>query len=206
MECKEESCRRPVYCRGLCNRDYQQWLGRQEPRPAVLTCQHCGTDFPNPRAQGPDRKFCSPGCKIKYFNIQRSARPRPQRVYACGAPAANRTGKPVCAACKVDDRSRPYRSEYSLEYTLRQYGLTRADYDQMLAAQHDACAFCRSSTPQGQGRWHIDHDHVTGLVRGHLCNNCNRGIGYFGDDPAVMAAAAGYVARHRQLQPPATAG
>jgi hypothetical protein len=61
-------------------------------------------------------------------------------------------------------------------------------------------------TPLGRGRWHIDHDHVTGQVRGLLCNNCNRGIGYFGDDPQVMTAAARYVATHRQLKLPAAAG
>jgi hypothetical protein len=157
------------------------------------------------RAQGPDRKFCSPECKMRYHNSQRAARPRPQRLCACGAPSANRAGRAVCAACRVDERSRPYRREYILEYTLRQYGLTKADYDQMLAAQHGRCAICCSDTPQGRGRWHIDHDHVTGQVRGLLCNNCNRGIGYFGEDPEVMTAAARYVARHRQLELPATA-
>jgi hypothetical protein len=117
-----------------------------------------------------------------------------------------RTGRAVCEACRIDDRSKPYRSEYNLVYTLRQHGLTRADYDQMLAAQDGRCAICRSATTQGRGRWHIDHDHVTGQVRGLLCNNCNMGIGYFGDDPEVMTAAAKYVARHRQLELPATAG
>jgi hypothetical protein len=37
MECKEEGCRRPSYCRGLCNRDYQRWLGARA-RPAMSPC------------------------------------------------------------------------------------------------------------------------------------------------------------------------
>jgi Recombination endonuclease VII len=201
MECKEVGCHSPAYCRGLCNRDYQRWLGAQEPRPAVLTCRNCGTDFPNPVRQGPDRQFCSPQCKGKYWGAERArqraaAPPRP--CGKCGAPVTNRTGRAVCAACRVDDRSRPYRAAYMLEYTLRQHGLTRADYERMIAAQDGRCAICRSSTPLGRGRWHIDHDHVTGQVRGLLCNNCNRGIGYFGDDPEVIAAAARYVAEARQ--------
>jgi hypothetical protein len=40
---------------------------------------------------------------------------------------------------------------------------------------------------------------VTGQVRGLLCNNCNRGIGYLGDDPEIIKAAARYVTKHRQL-------
>ena len=91
-----------------------------------------------------------------------------------------------------------------LSYTLRQHGLTTADYDRMLEAQSDRCAICRSKTPLGRGRWHIDHDHVTGQVRGLLCNNCNMGIGYFGDDPEVLTAAAHYVAKHRPLEVPTT--
>jgi Recombination endonuclease VII len=92
-----------------------------------------------------------------------------------------------------------------LSYTLRQHGLTTADYDRMLDAQSGRCAICRAESPLGRGRWHADHDHVTGQVRGLLCNNCNRGIGYFGDDPQVMTAAARYVARQRQVELPATA-
>jgi hypothetical protein len=64
----------------------------------------------------------------------------------------------------------------------------------MLEVQHGLCAICRSASPQGRGRWHIDHDHVSGQFRGLLCNNCNRGIGYFGDDPDIIRAAADYVA------------
>lgn len=86
-----------------------------------------------------------------------------------------------------------------LEYTLRKYSLTRADYDRMLEVQHGLCAICRSASPQGRGRWHIDHDHVSGQFRGLLCNNCNRGIGYFGDDPDIIRAAADYVAEHSRL-------
>lgn len=197
MECSNGDGR-PAYCRGLCNADYQQWLKTQPPRAAVIICRHCGDEFPNAARQGPDRKFCSPGCKIEYYNHQRTLRPRPQRTCPCGAPAANRRGRPVCADCRIDDRARPYRLEYSLEYALRQHGLTRADYDRTLAAQGGRCAICRSETPKGPGRWHIDHDHVTGAFRGLLCNNCNRGIGFFADDPEIMKAAARYIIAARK--------
>lgn len=98
MECKEEGCHRPAYCRGLCNRDYQRWLGTQEPRPTVLMCRHCGTDFPNPVRQGPDRQFWSPQCKGKYWGAERTrqraaAPPRP--CSRCGAPVMHRTGRTV---------------------------------------------------------------------------------------------------------------
>lgn len=65
-------------------------------------------------------------------------------------------------------------------------------YDRMLAAQGGMCALC-PNTPKSR-RFHIDHDHATGDVRGLLCYRCNRAL------PAYLRAewllrAAAYVDR-----------
>ena len=39
----------------------------------------------------------------------------------------------------------------------------------------------------------IDHDHVTGCVRGIICDSCNRTLGVFGDDPAILRRAIEYL-------------
>lgn len=85
------------------------------------------------------------------------------------------------------------------------YGITRADYDAMLAKQGGGCALCGSTPQQAPGRTshsivlYVDHDHVTGRVRGLLCNTHNRALGLFGDDPEMLQKAIGYLSRSAYL-------
>ncbi|MFJ4953210.1 endonuclease VII domain-containing protein [Streptomyces sp. NPDC088760] len=54
----------------------------------------------------------------------------------------------------------------------RNYGLTEAERDALIASQHGLCAICLAAPPA-----HVDHCHKTGRVRGVLCFNCNSAIG-----------------------------
>jgi hypothetical protein len=79
-----------------------------------------------------------------------------------------------------------------------QYGITLDQYEVMFAAQNGRCAICgQLQNHKRQKRLHIDHDHGTKVVRKLLCYGCNIGVGYFGDDPAVLRAAATYIDAHR---------
>jgi hypothetical protein len=79
-------------------------------------------------------------------------------------------------------------------YLKKTYGLTVADYEQMLVAQGGGCAICGEVASDGQSL-HVDHCHDTGRVRGLLCFNCNAGLGMFDHDGARLGAAAAYLRR-----------
>jgi hypothetical protein len=72
----------------------------------------------------------------------------------------------------------------------------------MLEAQGGCCAVCRKPESARNKRGEllplaVDHCHQTGKVRALLCSLCNKGIGLFGDDPALLRAAADYLERYR---------
>lgn len=67
----------------------------------------------------------------------------------------------------------------------------------MLVRQGGVCAIC-GGPPDGRWkRFHVDHCHKTGRVRGLLCRKCNNGLGNFGDSVETMRKAIAYLRRKR---------
>lgn len=98
-----------------------------------------------------------------------------------------------------DKRARAYRKRYHQEHREERiaynrqyhYGLTPEGFQRLLSAQGNSCAIC--GYPLEGSPIHIDHDHETNVVRGLLCQQCNQGLGMFGDDPERLRAAALYL-------------
>lgn len=88
------------------------------------------------------------------------------------------------------------KEERLLNSQLRQYGIKKAEYDEMLLSQAGVCAICHQPTNHKKHkRLSVDHDHATGKVRGLLCHTCNVGLGAFKDDVARLTAAIAYLSR-----------
>ena len=97
--------------------------------------------------------------------------------------------QPYCKACHharsaVWNKANPERAAENRRRgnLKRKYGMTLEEYDEMLESQGGCCASCGSPEPGGSGTFHVDHCHDSGEIRGLLCSNCNRGLGYLGDD------------------------
>jgi hypothetical protein len=59
----------------------------------------------------------------------------------------------------------------------KKYGITDDDYDTLLASQGGRCAICSKTIGENGRLLAVDHNHITGMVRGLLCRACNLGIG-----------------------------
>lgn len=81
----------------------------------------------------------------------------------------------------------------------RHYGLKRPEYDRMLADQGGVCAICGTDNWGNNRGPSVDHDHVTGKIRGLLCANCNSSLGFLRDSIEVATRVVQYLRRHKEV-------
>ena len=122
-------------------------------------------------------------------------------------PSARSPSKkePYCHECKkkYDDalfQTEKYRDKRNTRQRwynrFKKYGKTREELEALMEAQNHQCAICREPIAFADGpRCHVDHDHITGVLRGLLCGRCNRGLGHFLDNVERLLAAVKYLQR-----------
>ena len=78
----------------------------------------------------------------------------------------------------------------------RRYGLTPQRLNEIKEEQDFGCAICGAKDWDMKDGLRIDHDHVSGAVRGLLCAPCNLAIGLMKDAPSRLKAAEQYLVDH----------
>jgi hypothetical protein len=71
------------------------------------------------------------------------------------------------------------------------YGLTKEEYLKLFANQNNKCAICEISFDKVRAC--VDHSHKNGVVRGLLCDKCNKGLGSFNDNIPLLKKAIEYL-------------
>lgn len=81
-------------------------------------------------------------------------------------------------------------------YNLRRlYGITPEQYDELLQKQQGCCAICDKHESEFPTRLAVDHDHISGVIRGLLCRYCNHRVVGRHRDPQLLRKVADYVER-----------
>jgi hypothetical protein len=165
--CSEDTCTDPVDGRGLCRRHYNYAYIRGILPPRQLRPGVHSLSNLDRAAQTADCTICGKGVAVEICE-----RPAPWKHgrYKINCQAAYRWSK----------RSQRLRDKYRL---------SAGDYDRMYAAQNGCCAICGGA----EQTLSVDHDHVTGTVRGLLCRDCNLALGWLRDSAAVAMKAAQYL-------------
>ena len=94
----------------------------------------------------------------------------------------------------INDQQRVIDDNAALQPSAKRWkhSLSFAKIDAIYAAQGYKCGIC--GEPRTERNDHkLDHDHVTGMVRGVLCNKCNLGLGLLGDSIKDLTNAIKYI-------------
>ena len=79
------------------------------------------------------------------------------------------------------------------DYLRAKYSISLETFSTLNEVQNGLCAICQK---EQKPRLAVDHDHVTGKVRGLLCNNCNWMLGSGKDNSTILKKGAEYLERH----------
>lgn len=84
-------------------------------------------------------------------------------------------------------------------YRWKSYGLTQPGFELLWHRCQGRCEGCRceiSDKTHGRNMLCIDHDHVTGKIRGILCSACNHALGLVRDNRDTLRQLATYLDTH----------
>jgi len=118
--------------------------------------------------------------------------------YAAWYAAFKKTDKyrKHCRTVSPARRARRKTAEYRLRamqsHWRRVYGISEQERLHMLRTQGNVCAACGNAFKDGKDTT-VDHDHITGRVRGILCRGCNLALGLLKDSPARVHKLEVYI-------------
>lgn len=190
-----EGCLKPAQVSGLCRTHYMRFRRHGELGSVELLKQR-------------DRKCAHPDRCERKARLHGYCGMHAQRLQATGqlgpveritlrhddAPEGMRTC-PRCRGIKLltefsPNRSRPSGIAHYCKVCMRRVGKkSRYGIEEPPSTKCDICGTMENLC--------IDHDHVSGLVRGTLCDDCNLSLGKMQDDLSRIEKAAAYLRKFK---------
>lgn len=168
-------------------------------------CSQCGNEFINRHPQKrcsractgiSQRKHISPSDRSRAYRLRNSELVQEaQRAYRAKNREILNERRRLYVA-KNTDKINAYSNRQDVRerrmagWRRRQYGVSDEKFELMIQMQDGLCAICK----QRMVPPHVDHDHITGRVRGLLCGKCNKALGLLGDDVQMLQASINYLA------------
>lgn len=180
-------CRRvAAFCRGMCRGCYEDW---RKSRPGFES------EILNNRRRAKEWALAHPERKKELYQKYKSDASWVERHRA--RQRAYHAANPRTEEQRIKDAV--YRKEYARRTVLKrwskriekQYGLTAVEWDRMLVECGGRCCLCEQPLILPV----VDHDHVTGKVRGLLCRYCNRWLGTIEKYPFMLEKISEYLKR-----------
>lgn len=81
----------------------------------------------------------------------------------------------------------------SRKHLMKKYNLTIEEYNKLFDEQNSKCGICGRHQDELKQALAVDHNHISGNVRGLICVRCNRAIGMFEDDISLLERAIDYL-------------
>ena len=142
------------------------------------------------------RSTCSePGCEAAPLAPKSRCRPHlnehARAIYASRSEVERARARAKWQS-RVERNGDVIRARVSAYQRRHKYGVDSEWFRNQLVGQACRCAICGYVMAPGRDT-QIDHDHLTGKVRGLLCGHCNRILGLAGDSPRIRQAAVRYL-------------
>lgn len=161
-------------------RDKVKFFGRIKAKGFTYSCNSCSKEIWIPSNKKNSTGLCYFCSRKKHLVLESNTK--------------------VCSTCKQEldlskfvllKNKKSYKAQCTKCLNLYKYGINKNDFDKLLSDQNNVCAICEEESDYNS--LNVDHDHLTGRVRGLLCGNCNKGIGLFKDSSDLLIKASKYL-------------
>lgn len=121
--------------------------------------------------------------------------------YQSTGKSLRRKSDRTCVQCRIDQTTRwasenpakRHIANRNADWKNNDIKITWNQYQELYNAQNGCCMICN----QYYSVLDVDHDHETGVVRGLLCNNCNKALGLFKDSIDNLQSAVLYLEKFK---------
>ena len=156
------------------------------PDGHLATCKECVKESLTSRLKvSPTEKVCTKCSTMKPIGeFPKNKRTRDGHQTHCKLCHKKYRDEKTPSQRLLDARNTHYKAKFGIDFE---------EYLRILRGQGDKCAICGKRMLDTDRLFHVDHNHVTGKIRGILCGNCNLGVGNFQDSPDILRNAITYL-------------